>query len=180
MTEVYLRRLTRWQADQQREAVADLYGAAYRGVTGQEFHDRRGFLDRFEEDVKRPGFDMVIAGGAGLAGCVYGFPPDRDGEFWKGFRGGVSHEIEELTALGRVFAIAELMVLPAFRRNGVATRLQEQLLARSTAQLVTVLVEPSNIPARTAYRSWGWTKFGELSPGGRRPELEAWRRDVGS
>ncbi|MEU7040497.1 hypothetical protein AB0A77_05480 [Streptomyces varsoviensis] len=176
MAEVFLRRLTRWQADQQREAVADLYAAAYRRAPGREFEIRRVFLDRFEEHVQRPGFDMVIAGGAGLAGCVYGFPPDRDGEFWQGFRGGITPEVEELTALGRIFAVAELMVLPAFRRDHVATRLQTLLLARSTAQLATVLIEPSNTPARTAYRSWGWTKLGELSPRGGRPELEAWSR----
>ncbi|MFE7114691.1 GNAT family N-acetyltransferase [Streptomyces sp. NPDC057654] len=179
MTEVYLRRLTRWQADQQREAVADLHAAAYHRGTGREFHDRRLFLDRFEDHVQRPGFDMVIAGGTGLAGCVYGFPPDRDGEFWKGFRGGVSPEVEELTALGRLFTVAELMVLPAYRRNRVATRLQTHLLARTTAQLAAVLLEPSNTAARTAYRSWGWTKLGELSPVDGRPELEAWSRALG-
>ncbi len=180
MAEVFLRRLTRWQADQQREAVADLQAAAYRRGPGREFHDRRVFLDRFEEHVQRPGFDMVIASSTGLAGCVYGFPPDRDGEFWRGFRGGLSAEVEELTALGRVFAVAELMVLPAFRRTRVATRLQNLLLTRSTAQLATVLIEPGNTPARTAYRSWGWTKLGELAPMGGRPELEAWRRELRS
>ncbi|CAM5517084.1 GNAT family N-acetyltransferase OS=Streptomyces alboniger OX=132473 GN=CP975_18760 PE=4 SV=1 [Streptomyces alboniger] len=30
MTEVFLRRLSRWQAEQQREAVAGLYVEAYR------------------------------------------------------------------------------------------------------------------------------------------------------
>lgn len=40
MAEVFLRRLTRWQAEAQREAVADLYVEAYRGPSGEEFRER--------------------------------------------------------------------------------------------------------------------------------------------
>ncbi|GCD34941.1 hypothetical protein OEIGOIKO_02681 [Streptomyces chrestomyceticus JCM 4735] len=43
MAEVFLRRLTRWQAEAQREAVADLYVEAYRGPSGEEFRGRGPF-----------------------------------------------------------------------------------------------------------------------------------------
>ncbi|MEU5345974.1 MULTISPECIES: hypothetical protein [unclassified Streptomyces] len=141
MTEVYLRRLSRWQAEQQRAGVADLHVSAYRGAAGAEYRDRQGFLDRFEHHVQQIGFDMVVADAGGLAGCAYGFQVERTGEWWSDFRGELPTDIEELTASGRTFLLAELMVLPAHRRLGVATLLSERLLARLDADLVIAAVD---------------------------------------
>lgn len=141
MAEVYLRRLSRWQAEQQRAAVADLHVTAYRGTAGAEYRDRQGFLDRFERHVQRTGFDMVVAEAAGLVGCAYGFRVARTGEWWSGFRGELPTDIEELTASGRTFLLAGLMVLPAHRRLGVATLVGERLLTRLDADLVVAAVD---------------------------------------
>ena len=141
MTEVYLRRLSRWQAEQQRAAVADVHVTAYRGAAGAEYRDRQGFLDRFEQHVQRVGFDMMVADAGRLVGCAYGFRVERTGEWWSDFRGELPTDIEELTASGRTFLLAELMVLPAHRRHGVATLLGERLLARLEADLVVAAVD---------------------------------------
>jgi hypothetical protein len=178
MTEVFMRRLTRWQAEQQREAVADTYVEAYRRARGEEFHDRQQFLARFVEDMQRPGFDMMVADGASLAGCAYGYQLEREGEMWEGFRGELPADIEEVTASGQVFVLAELMVQPEFRRRRIACRLVGQLLIRSRAARVAALVEPTNIPARTALRDWGWAHFGDVQPDPRGPLFEAWSRDI--
>ncbi|MFH8406605.1 hypothetical protein ACH4FX_17705 [Streptomyces sp. NPDC018019] len=179
MAEVFLRRLTRWQAEAQREAVADLYVEAYRGPSGEEFRGRGAFLQRFAEHVQRPGFDMVIASDPALVGCAYGFPAGRDGGWWPGSNGQVPRELEELTAAGRVFVVAELMVLPAHRRGHVATRLQETLLIRSSAIKVVTLVDTANGAARSAVRAWGWRPTGRLCRSGDgAPELEAWSREL--
>ncbi|WP_053811075.1 MULTISPECIES: GNAT family N-acetyltransferase [Streptomyces] len=179
MAEVFLRRLTRWQAEAQREAVADLYVEAYRGPSGEEFRERGAFLQRFAEHIQRPGFDMVIASDPALVGCAYGFPAERDGRLWQGFNGQVPRELEELTASGRVFVVAELMVLPTHRRGHVATRLQETLLLRSSAAMVVTLVDTANGAARSAVRAWGWQPTGRLlrSDDGE-PEREAWSRGL--
>ncbi|MFG3284153.1 GNAT family N-acetyltransferase [Streptomyces sp. NPDC048111] len=176
MTEVFLRRLSRWQAEQQRESVADLYAAAYDGVPGQEFLGRDGFLRRFAEDVQRPGFDMVIAGDPFLAGCAYGYPPGREGEWWHGFRGAATDGTEELATSDRVFALAELMVLPDKRRAGIATRLHERLLERQEADLLTALVSPANTAAAAAYRSWGWTRSPRPAAPAQGSAPDAWTR----
>ncbi|WP_328666587.1 GNAT family N-acetyltransferase [Streptomyces sp. NBC_00322] len=177
MLEVFVRRLTRWQAEQQRESVADVYVETYRAFSGAEFHDRQEFLRRFAEDVQRPGFDMVVTGVARLAGCAYGFRLDREGGWWQGFRGELPHEVEELTASGQGFALAELMVVPAQRRRGVATALVRRLLERSDTALVTVLLEPTDVPARSAFQSWGWTRIGDIgAESGSGPVLGVWSR----
>ncbi|WP_327355066.1 GNAT family N-acetyltransferase [Streptomyces sp. NBC_01304] len=178
MAEVFLRRLTRWQADQQREAIADLYVAAYRGEPGHEYLDRRSFLERFSDDVQRPGFDMLVASaGTAIAGCVYGYPPHREGHWWRGLNGGGAFgSFEELTASGRVFALAELMVLPSHRRSGVAGRLHRQLLMRVDASLLTTLLDPGNEAATAAFTAWGWARTGRLDAENGRGELDVWSR----
>ncbi|MGW6011397.1 GNAT family N-acetyltransferase [Streptomyces sp. NPDC055210] len=190
MAEVYLRRLSRWQAEQQRDAVADVYVGAYRGAAGAEHRDRQGFLHRLEQHVQHTGFDMMVADTAGTVGCAYGFRVPRTGEWWSDFQGELPTDIEELTASGRTFLLAELMVLPVHRRRGIATRLVERLLIRLDADLVVAATgratdHPSGNPsggpsggsgdgadgdggspgaAAEAFRAWGWSRFGVLGP----------------
>ncbi|MEU2732362.1 GNAT family N-acetyltransferase [Streptomyces griseoviridis] len=169
MAEAYLRRLSRWQAEQQRDAVADVHMVAYQGATGDDHRDRRGFLDRFERQVQRTGFDMVVADGGSLVGAAYGFRLERGDDWWSGLRGGLPSEIEELTASGRAFLLAELMVRPAHRRTGVATRMTELLLARLRTDLMVAAVDRPDAPVRVnaaaeTLHSWGWSKLGELPP----------------
>ncbi|MCX5559223.1 GNAT family N-acetyltransferase [Streptomyces sp. NBC_00038] len=183
MTEVYLRGLSRWQAEQQRDAVADVHVTAYDGVAGAEYRDRQGFLRRFEQHVQQPGFDMTVADAGGLVGCAYGFRLARTGEWWSGFRGDLPKEIEELAVSGRTFRLAGLMVLPAHRRQGIATRLSERLLFRLGADLVVAAVErPEGYTrenaAASTLRAWGWSKLGELGPGASTPGRETAVRDV--
>ncbi|MBD0739023.1 GNAT family N-acetyltransferase [Streptomyces sp. CBMA29] len=179
MAEVFTRRMSRWQAEQQREAVADVYVEAYRGVPGQEFHDREDFLRRFAEATRRPGFDMIVASERRLTGVAYGYVLDRADGWWRDFTvagtdGAGPHgtDIEELTASGQVFALAELMVVPAYRRQGIATGLLDQLLLRSDAALVTVLTAP-DADAVHALRAWEWTCLGDTN-GSR----QAWSRTL--
>ncbi|MFD6292451.1 GNAT family N-acetyltransferase [Streptomyces sp. NPDC060205] len=187
MAEVYLRRLSRWQAEQQRDAVADVYVGAYRNAAGAEHRDRQGFLHRLEQHVQHTGFDMVVADTAGTVGCAYGFRVPRTGEWWSDFQGELPADIEELTASGRTFLLAELMVLPAHRRRGIATRLVERLLIRLDADLVVAATgRDTDHPAGSrgngadggggspgggspgaaaeTFRAWGWSRCGVLGP----------------
>ncbi|MEU6844842.1 GNAT family N-acetyltransferase [Streptomyces sp. NPDC046716] len=169
MGEVFFRRLSRWQADGDREELADLYVSAYEEPPGEEYRNRERFLARLSEDAQRPRFDMVVADDAEgdddePAGVAYGYPLHRDGSWWRGFVGVLPDEVEELTASGKVFAIAELMVLPEHRRRGIGTRLQERLLAASDADLAVALVDPAGVEAQAAFQAWEWERFGELRP----------------
>ncbi|MGX5184659.1 GNAT family N-acetyltransferase [Streptomyces avermitilis] len=177
--EVFLRRLSRWQAEQQRNDIGDVHVMVYRGDVGTEYRDREDFLGRFEQDVRRPDFDMVVAGAARLVGCAYGFHASRTGGWWSGFDGELPPDIEEFTASGRVFVLAELMVLPAFRRQGIATRLRERLLERRPADLaVTTLdLDGDDAPTEAAghvLRAWGWSRLGTLAPGPGAAPREVW------
>ncbi|NEB75466.1 GNAT family N-acetyltransferase [Streptomyces sp. SID14478] len=157
---VFLRRLSRWQAEQQREAVADLYAAAYRGAPGGRSRDRQEFLHRFEQHGQHDGFDMAVADEGGLVGCAYVFRLGRGLDAWAGVPSDVLPGAEELASSGRVFALAELMVLPAYRRQGVATRLAELMLYRLAADLVVARVEDrAGDGFRELLRAWGWKEL---------------------
>jgi len=178
MADFYIRRLSRWQAEQQRGPFADMFVEAYDGVAGEEFRDRQDFLRRFEDDVQQPAFDMVVAEGPLPMGCAYGFRVHRSGRWWKGVGAGLPSDLEELTASGQVFVIAELMVPPRWRRTGVATRLREHLLTRSDAARAIALVAPGNTAAEAAYRAWAWEDLGEVGAASGRPALRAWSRSL--
>ncbi len=110
MAEVFLRRLTRWQAETQRESVADLYAAAHRDPVSGEAPGREDFLRRFaEHDVQRPGFEMVIGSDPALAGCCYGYPLDRADDRCRELPGEVPDALREQGAAGGLFLVAELL-----------------------------------------------------------------------
>ncbi|MFI9760927.1 GNAT family N-acetyltransferase [Streptomyces sp. NPDC051963] len=161
MAEVHLRRLSRWQAEQQRETVADAYVMAYGSGGDGDQQDRRVFLRGFAADVQRAGFDMVVADSAGLVGCAYGYRLDRTGTEWSGFAGEQRPRTVEFTASSRVFALAEVMVLPAHRRRGIATLLVERLLSRPSTDLVVASVDRRlGTGPREMLRAWGWKELG--------------------
>ncbi|MER5440143.1 hypothetical protein [Streptomyces sp. NPDC002790] len=178
MDEVYLRRLTRWQAEQQREGIADVYVTAYRGAAGAEYRDRASFLGRFEQHVRHDGFDMTVADAPGLVGCAYGYRLERDGAWWADLPVEVTRQTEELAASGRVFALAELMVLSGHRRHGVATRLGDLLLSRHTQDLVVAGVGGNRRAAGVGQllRAWGWKELPASGPGAGESGREVWAR----
>ncbi|MET7301461.1 hypothetical protein [Embleya sp. NPDC005575] len=171
MAEVFLRRLTRWQADQQRESVADTYVKTY----GEDPPGRPDFLRRYAEHIQQPGFEMVVANGAGAeAGCTYGFPPRRASGWWTGFHGELPEDVAELAAAGKVFVIADMMVVPQQRRQGLATRMREKLLGGTDARFAAVRVPRDNHAALAAFRSWDWARLGEWRPDPTTEPAEVW------
>lgn len=176
MSTVFLRRLSRWQAESQREEIADLYAGGHQEAPGARPLGREEFLARLtDHDVQQPGFDMVLANDPGPAGCAYGYRADRGGPWWEGFRD-VPTEIEEFTGSRQVFVVAVLLVLPRVRRQGIGTRLLDQALSRAGAPSAVTLVDPGNAAARSACQSWGWAKAGELTRRGGDAPQEAWVR----
>ncbi|MFD0419845.1 hypothetical protein [Streptomyces sp. NPDC127108] len=178
MTEVFLRRLTRWQAEQQRESIANVYvecygpgGAGGSGEPGGA--DRKAFLERFERHVQEPDFDMVTAdSGAVLAGCLYGFRATRGSALHDALRGVLPADAAGRAGAGRLFVLTELMVLPDYRLEGVATRLRDLLLSRHMTDVVVAVVPPADGVAHEVLRAWSYTKLGAFGS----PQREAWLR----
>lgn len=155
-----LRGLNRWQAEDLREDLADLYVRSCATAPGWEHRGREDFLHRLAGDVRHPGFAMLVAEAPALVGFASGFPVRRDGSWWSGFRGVLPQEVGQFTASGRVFAITGMVVHPSERNRGVAGRLQERLFTDRRASLGATLVDRANRAACTGFRSWGWRDIG--------------------
>jgi GNAT superfamily N-acetyltransferase len=166
MDDVFVRRMSRWQAEDHRNTIADIFVEAYGVVPGGEFRGREDFLERFAGDYQRPGFEMVVADlRTTPVACAYGYPLDREGEWWAGFRGELPRQIQELIASGQAFVVAEVMVLPEHRHRGIATRLVRELLTNRDETLLVAPADPALDPAAPAtLRSHGWSPLGELHP----------------
>ncbi|WP_051855492.1 hypothetical protein [Streptomyces sp. NRRL B-1347] len=192
MAEVFLRRLSRWQAEQQREDVATVYTACHEQARYQEQgstrdvgrgpgqapyriggQERTEFLARFERHVQERDFDMVAAdSAAGLVGCLYGYRAAPETPDFAALRDVLPPAATAAAAAGRLFLLVELMVLPEHRRRRVATRLRDLLLARHGTDVVvtTLAAAPGEESAHEVLRAWSCTRLGAFGT----PPREAW------
>jgi len=156
------------------DTLADVYEAAYADRLDGAFRSRHRFLERLDAHRLREGFELVTGLTSGtVIGFMYGFALHPHTNWWNGFEGELPAEIADLTRQGDVFAVAELATLPAWRRLGVAHNLHNALVAQRIETVATLLVDPANVPALCAYRSWGWERIGYLQPSPDSPRFES-------
>ncbi|MEU8374398.1 GNAT family N-acetyltransferase [Micromonospora sp. NPDC048894] len=130
-----------------------------------DFYGEDRYRRQLSAHRQRDGWALVTAWlNEELIGYVYGFPLAPDTRWWDG--------IEEPVPVGfteedghRTFAISELLVRAASRRQGVARALHDDLVGSRHEERMTLLARPDNGPAQAAYRSWGWRTVTRLRPG---------------
>ncbi|MFI6238698.1 GNAT family N-acetyltransferase [Micromonospora sp. NPDC050795] len=143
--------------------LVSLYLEVYTG--GGEFHSEDRYRRQLDLHMQRVGWELATVEVDGsLVGYIYGFPLPAETRWWEGIHDPVPPGFTDEDG-ARTFAISELMVHPAWRRQGIATRLHDELIAARTEQRNTLLVRPDNVAAQTAYFSWGYTKVTRLRPG---------------
>ncbi|ONK11038.1 hypothetical protein [Streptomyces sp. MP131-18] len=145
-----------------REDLADLYAESTTAGTDVDYRSREDFLRRLADDVRQPGFGMLIAETTTLAGCAFGFPVGRGSSWWHGFDGPLPPDVEHLTASGRVFSITAIVVHPRERDRGLTERLQKRLFADHQVSLGVTLVDRADEYAARAFSALGWRQIGEL------------------
>jgi GNAT superfamily N-acetyltransferase len=123
------------------------------------------FMQRFQGYVRAPGFALRTATDltGRVAGLTFGYSLPSGSRWWSGLQEPVSDEFTKEDGK-RTFAINEIMVIESMRRQGIATALHDRLLSDRRESRATLLVEPENVAARTAYLRWGWTPLGPLQP----------------
>ncbi|MEV4820532.1 GNAT family N-acetyltransferase [Micromonospora sp. NPDC049274] len=144
------------------DQLVDLYLAVY--SDGDEFHSEDRYRRQLDLHMQRAGWELVTAAVDGvLVGYVYGFPLPPQTRWWDGIHEPVPPGFTDEDGK-RTFAISELLVHLAWRRQGIAAALHYKLVAGRREQRTTLLVHPDNAAAQRAYRSWGWTKVTKLQP----------------
>jgi hypothetical protein len=165
-----VRELTRGQIKDRMGELGDLYAQTSGGGPWAWNQARSAFLRRLAADVRRPGFELVIAESTELTGCAYGFPVRGDGPWWEGFDGHLPESLLRPAACGRLFVISVILVPPRVRRENqgrpwnLARRMQKRLLTDHGAALGVMLVSRSDSRTAEALRSWGWRHVEGDSP----------------
>ena len=156
---IRLRRLTRRQAEDMREDIADLVAESVAGTVGEKYHDRGDFLHRLAVTAHRPGFALLVAETTVLVGCTFGFPAGSDGR--QG--GGTLQEIiQRLTSRARFVVLTQVVAHPHAQHRDIAHRLQQRLLTDLHSSLGVTLLHPADQAAQAAFSSWGWQNRGEV------------------
>jgi ribosomal protein S18 acetylase RimI-like enzyme len=107
---------------------------------------------------RQPGFVLAEARNGGyLVGCACGMPLRPSTSWWKE----LTTPLPEETVTehpGRTFALTELAVRAAWRRQGIGRSLHDLVLAGRPEERATLTVPPGAAPAQHAFRKWGWAK----------------------
>jgi ribosomal protein S18 acetylase RimI-like enzyme len=117
-----------------------------------------GLDRRFLVWCRQPGFVLAEARHGGfLVGYGCGMPLRPSTSWWRGLTTPLPAEFTT-EHQGRTFALTQLLVRAAWRRQGIATELYHLVMAGRPEERATLTVPPGAAAAQGAFRAWGWRK----------------------
>ncbi len=156
-----------------RDELLTVYAEVYADRLDDPFFSLPRYWERLEAYGQREGFTLVTGRLDGeLVGYALGYTLPAGSRWWQGLRQDVEPSVLEESGQ-RTFALTEIMVQENRRRQGYARALHDALIQDRAEERATLLVLPENVPARSAYLSWGWYKLGELQPFADAPVYDA-------
>ena len=161
-----------------RGELIDVYRDAYDDKLDNPFFHEDRHWQRLEGYAKAPGYALAEGRiGGRMVGYGLGYRLPEGGRWWRGLMTPVDPALLEEDG-SRTFALNYIMVLRDYRRRGIARQLHDALLSSRPEKRATLLVQPSNTAARTAYDHWGWYKIGDLQPFDDAPIYDALLKDL--
>jgi ribosomal protein S18 acetylase RimI-like enzyme len=126
--------------------------------------DTEQSLKRFDRHTRMPGFRLVLAldDGAPVA-LAYGYRLPADTRWWSGALDPVPAEVSAEDGR-RTFAVFELAVDPARRREHLGARVHEALLAHRPEQRAILNVHQDAEAAQGFYRALGYRRVTSVIP----------------
>jgi GNAT superfamily N-acetyltransferase len=163
-----------------RDELLAVYAEVYADKLNNPFFSPQRYWERLEAYASRDGYSLVLGRlGGELIGYAMGFTLPAGSSWWQGLHTEADPAL--LVEDGRrTFALTYMMVRAPWRRRGYARALHDALLKNRAEKRAALLVLPDNIPARTAYRAWGWYQIGDLQPFPDAPVYEAMVLDLAS
>lgn len=145
------------QSSEHLDELRDLYLDVYADPPyewGAEHADL--FAERFSGQAAAAGFALVEArSGTDLAGIAFGVTLQPTSPWWHNLLEPLSEAVATEHP-GRTFAVVELLVRDAWRRQHIAQEMHDLLLLGRSEERATLTVLPAAIPAQRAYAKWGW------------------------
>ncbi|MFI2206943.1 STAS domain-containing protein [Streptomyces sp. NPDC020192] len=155
---IRLRRLTRWQAEDLSEDIADLAVEPVAGLSASTDRERGDFLGRLVISARRPGFALLVAETTVLVGCAFGFPVGPGARSERGLQ----ESVQRLTGCARFLLLTQVVAHHHAQRRDIGRRLQQRLLADRRTALGVALIRPADQAGQAAFESWGWRNCGEM------------------
>jgi hypothetical protein len=149
-------------AGQHLDELAALYAEVY-AEPPYEWGDEHVALFRkwFEGQRRQDGFTLIEAREQGqLAAFGFGVTLLPNTPWWQNLTTPVDEAITKEYP-NRTFALVELLVRQAWRRQHVAETIHNLLLKDRIEERATLTVLPAAEAARAVYRKWGWQKVAE-------------------
>lgn len=160
------------------DGLVCVYAEIYAHKADDPFFTVERFTERLLAHSARDGYELVTAWiESTLIGYAYGVPLAAQTKWWSGLVEPVPSEFTAETG-SRTFALNEIMVRANWRRHGIARQLHDELMHDRPEERATLLVEPRNLPARSAYVRWGWSQLGTLQPFPDSPVYDAMMLDL--
>jgi GNAT superfamily N-acetyltransferase len=107
---------------------------------------------------RQPGFALAEARHGGfLVGYAAGMPLRPSTSWWRDLTAPLPADVTE-EHQGRTFALTELQVRAAWRRQGIGRELHDLVLVGRTEERATVTAALNAAAAQAAFRGWGWRK----------------------
>jgi ribosomal protein S18 acetylase RimI-like enzyme len=163
--DVEMRHFGRAQFHAIRRTLVDVYLESYpTDDLASEFYSRRSFEGRLDGHVKMRGWECVIGYARGeAAGYAYGYSAPPGGSSWHGLRTQAGRSVLEETGR-RTFDLGELMVLPPWRKTGIARAIHDELMAYRPEERASLFVDQRHVRVRALYERWGYRWVGEVVP----------------
>jgi ribosomal protein S18 acetylase RimI-like enzyme len=138
--------------------LAALHGEIYADPPYQEPINNGQFRARFGVQRRQPGFVLAAAWHGGyLVGYASGMPLRPSTSWWRDLTTTVPDDVTAEHP-GRTFALTELAVRSAWRRQGIGRALYDLVLAGREEERLTLAVLPAATAAQQAFRRCGWRK----------------------
>lgn len=142
------------------------------------FFSEELFQQRYEKALRRPRFELLMARvDQTIVGYIYGFSLRSEDGWWNNLQWFGDLEVSSRESYtfedgNRTVVIQELLVMPQWRRLGIARSMHDKFLSSRTEQRAGLRVLPHNTAAKSAYLEWGWATVGTVYPAPESPIFE--------
>ncbi len=146
------------RGEQPARAAADGEPQRRTGPPGRPGADAAPLARSFAVRTRQPGFALAAARSGGyLVGYACGMPLRPATSWWRAVTAPLPEEVTGEHP-GRTFALAELAVRAAWRRQGIGRELHDLVLSGRAEERATLAVPAAAAAAQQAFRAWGWRK----------------------
>jgi GNAT superfamily N-acetyltransferase len=148
------------QAAEHGAELRALHAEVYAAPPYRRDEDEGEFARRLRVQRRQPGFVLAEARHGGyLVGYAAGMPLRPSTSWWRDLTTPLPDEVTAEHP-GRTFALADLLVRSAWRRQGIGAGLHDLILSGRREERATLVVLPAATAAQNAFQSWGWRKVG--------------------